>query len=225
MGQEQSTLSEAGRVAGTVAATGTSTGGESSSESSPPTPKKQRLSGGRVKSTGDCRPAEPSNFTKVVEFNEAFGVIPEGRLGRGPDPAIFSSDGGEVESCMKLIREEVKELERGVERRDLVETVDALADILYVVYGMGARLGVDMDKAFALVHDNNMSKLCRTQEEARESAEFHREKKTCQAPAVRPSGKYWVVYNSETRKILKPKAWRDVDLSPVCRRSDPPGST
>ena len=41
---------------------------------------------------------------------------------------------------MKLIREEVEELEDAVKNHDLTETIDALSDILYVVYGMGLLL-------------------------------------------------------------------------------------
>lgn len=34
-----------------------------------------------------------------------------------------------------------------------------LADILYVVYGAGVSLGIDLDHAFAVVHESNLSKL------------------------------------------------------------------
>ena len=34
-----------------------------------------------------------------------------------------------------------------------------LADLLYVIYGAGVALGLDLDKAFDLVHQSNLSKL------------------------------------------------------------------
>ena len=39
---------------------------------------------------------------------------------------------------LELIEEELRELYLGVERKNMVEIADALTDLLYVVYGMGA---------------------------------------------------------------------------------------
>ena len=58
----------------------------------------------------------------------------------------------------------------------MVETIDALADILYVVYGAGASFGIDLDKAFDIVHRSNMSKLCQTEEDAIETVRIYKEK-------------------------------------------------
>ena len=41
----------------------------------------------------------------------------------------------------------------------MVEIGDALADILYVTYGAGASFGIDLDKAYKLVHESNMSTI------------------------------------------------------------------
>ncbi len=40
-----------------------------------------------------------------------------------------------------------------------VKLAKELADILYVVYGAGVSFGIDLDHAFAVVHESNMSKL------------------------------------------------------------------
>jgi hypothetical protein len=111
---------------------------------------------------------------------------------------------------MNLIREEVRELEEAVKNHDYTETVDALADILYVVYGMGSSIGMDLDKAFKIVHDSNMSKLCKTEEEAEKTVEwYYQEYKKGTQPydtaAYRKSdcGEYWVVFNASSGKILK----------------------
>jgi predicted HAD superfamily Cof-like phosphohydrolase len=40
-----------------------------------------------------------------------------------------------------------------------IEVIDALTDILYVTYGFFHAYGIDPEKAFALVHASNMSKL------------------------------------------------------------------
>ena len=70
-----------------------------------------------------------------------------------------------------MITEEYNELLEAVENHDYVETVDALADIMYVVLGMGRAIGVDLQKAFDIVHDSNMSKLCVSEEEAKQTVE------------------------------------------------------
>lgn len=60
---------------------------------------------------------------------------------------------------LALIEEEVQELREAIEANDLLEVVDALTDILYVVYGAGHTIGVDLDATFEEVHNSNMSKL------------------------------------------------------------------
>ena len=157
-----------------------------------------------------------TNFEKVIDFNTQFGVLESKEL--CPKINILESDPNQVEFCLKLIREEMRELEEAVQNKDYVETVDALADITYVVFGMAARIGIDLDKAFNLVHDNNMSKLCKTEDEAQRSVSFYEqniEKLGYDSPAYRkaPDNVHWVVYNQSTKKILKSIEWKPVDLT------------
>lgn len=154
-----------------------------------------------------------SNFQKVKDFNTQFGV----KLHSTNQPEIFDFEPHNVEFAMKLIREEVKELEEAVKNKDYVETADALADILYVVYGMGCRIGLDMDHIFNIVHDNNMSKLCSSEDEAIQSVEYYRlnkDKLGYDSPNYRlaEDGKHYVVYNESTKKVLKSIQWKPVDL-------------
>ena len=97
-----------------------------------------------------------TNFEKIGEFNKAFGVKEHDT----PQQTIIQEDPNIIEYRLSLITEEYKELIEAVEQNDYVETVDALADIMYVVLGMGRAIGVDLDKAFDIVHKSNMSKLC-----------------------------------------------------------------
>ena len=60
---------------------------------------------------------------------------------------------------LDLIEEELDELHLGVDNQDIVEVADALTDLLYVVYGAGHALGIDLDECFQEVHQSNMSKL------------------------------------------------------------------
>jgi len=163
---------------------------------------------------------QQSNFQKVIEFNLNFGVIENNKL--IPNPNILNQDQNKIEYCLKLIREEMKELEDAVKDKNYIETVDALTDILYVVYGMGCRIGIDMDKSFDLVHNNNMSKLCNTEEEAKETVKWYidnKEKLGYDSPTYRKALNdiNWIVYNDSTKKILKSIKWKPVDLNEICQ--------
>lgn len=93
-----------------------------------------------------------TNADKVVEFHSAYGLPMPSR------PTWFLP--GRDKLRVECIREEFEdELIPAVESEDLVETVDALVDILYFTYGSLIELGVDADAAFAEVHKANMSKL------------------------------------------------------------------
>ena len=91
-----------------------------------------------------------SNFQKVIDFNRSFGVpISDKAL-----PNITTENPKLAKLRLDLILEETRELKEAMDNHDFLETVDALADILYVVYGAGASFGIDLDRAFDLVHTN-----------------------------------------------------------------------
>jgi predicted HAD superfamily Cof-like phosphohydrolase len=58
-----------------------------------------------------------------------------------------------------LLEEEVGEFVAASERGDLIGVADALADIVYVVYGTALTYGIDLDAVLHEVHRSNMSKL------------------------------------------------------------------
>lgn len=160
-----------------------------------------------------------TNFEKVVDFNTQFGVIQSNDL--VPNPVILEQDPNTVEFCLKLIREEARETEDAVKNKDFIEAIDGLVDQLYVIYGAMSRFGVNADDAFNLVHENNMSKLCKTEEEAQRSVQYYidnKEKLGYDTPTYRqaPDQIHWVVYNQSTKKVLKSIEWKPVDLKSVC---------
>lgn len=59
----------------------------------------------------------------------------------------------------RLIEEEFFEFDEGFKYRDEVEMLDALCDIIYVIYGMAISIGWDINGALEEVHRSNMSKL------------------------------------------------------------------
>jgi len=94
---------------------------------------------------------ESTNFELAGDFMSSFGqeVLDVPTL---PDQNL-------AKLRLELIREEVEELNVGIEGMDIVEIADALTDILYVVYGAGHAFGIDLDECYQEVHRSNMSKL------------------------------------------------------------------
>lgn len=65
----------------------------------------------------------------------------------------------ELDMRRELLLEEVQEYCAALAAGDIVEVADALADIVYVVYGAALFHGVDLDAVLAEVHRSNMTKL------------------------------------------------------------------
>jgi predicted HAD superfamily Cof-like phosphohydrolase len=57
-----------------------------------------------------------------------------------------------------LIREELAELDLAMAAEDVVHVADALADLIYVVWGTALHYGIDLDAVLAEVHRSNMTK-------------------------------------------------------------------
>lgn len=148
-----------------------------------------------------------TNFEDVCDFNAQFGVK------QLDIPCL--DDEAFIESKMALIREEMSELEEAIKNKDLVETVDALTDILYVVLGMGYGININLDQAFKIVHESNMSKMCLTEEVAKETVEWYKQNEpryTTPTYRINSAGNY-VVYDEKTRKILKSIYYKPANLN------------
>ena len=84
-----------------------------------------------------------SNFKDVEKFMKTFGQEVKDRPG-------FPSD-KIVKLRYDLIKEELDELQSAIKEKNLEEIADALTDILYVTYGAGHAVGIDLDKCFSEV--------------------------------------------------------------------------
>ena len=62
---------------------------------------------------------------------------------------------------IKLIREELAEVEEAIEKKDMINLLKELCDLQYVLDGLFVVCGMDQAKeeGFMLVHQSNMSKL------------------------------------------------------------------
>ena len=92
-----------------------------------------------------------TNFEKVKLFMQTYGQEVKAK-------ANFS-DEKTNKLRVDLIKEELEELTKAMDDKDLLEVADALTDILYVTYGAGHAFGINLDKCFDEVQSSNMSKL------------------------------------------------------------------
>ena len=92
-----------------------------------------------------------TNFEKVRLFMQTYGQEVKAK-------ANFS-DEKTNKLRIDLIKEELEELTKAMDEKDLLEVADALTDILYVTYGAGHAFGINLDKCFDEVQGSNMSKL------------------------------------------------------------------
>ncbi len=97
--------------------------------------------------------APKSTLDRVREFHEVYGLP----VATTPNINDERVNGLRVE----LLREELEELTVALKERDLVEVLDALTDIQYVLDGAYLSFGLQdlKEKAFAEVQRANMSKL------------------------------------------------------------------
>ena len=114
----------------------------------------------------------------LLEFNQAFDI-----------PKLDSPDIGPedmIELRIKLLREEVEEYAEAARAGDMVEILDALADIGYILAGTIINHGMQhiYDDAFNEVHRSNIAKLV--------------------------NGK---VLRREDRKVMKPEGWTPPQLA------------
>ena len=89
----------------------------------------------------------------LLEFNDAFEIPKLDQPGLGPDELI--------ELRIKLLTEEVQEYAEAARAGDLVEVLDALADIGYILAGTIINHGMQdiYDDAFNEVHRSNICLL------------------------------------------------------------------
>lgn len=141
---------------------------------------------------------------QVQEFHEVFGH-PVGTklkpfpLGRGIARLAYK-------------QEELDELGVAIADGDIVETFDAIGDLVYFLMGDVVELGGQeiFEKIFTEIHRSNMSKACTTEGEAlRTIDKYEKEGISCYYAKV---GKHYVCYNRNNDKVLKSVNYSKPDL-------------
>ena len=149
-----------------------------------------------------------SKLEMVEEFHRTFGHPIENK------PVIPTASRTALR--IELMQEELNEIEKAIEEENPVEILDGLSDLIVVTLGTVLELGFKdvFDEAFKRVHASNMSKACKTIEEA--EATVKKYLKEGVATYYEQVGEYYIVYRKKDNKILKSINYNKVDLEDLC---------
>lgn len=144
---------------------------------------------------------------EVRLFNHTFGKL------NNHTPTIPSK--ADADFVYNFILEEADELREAYEKKDIAEILDAILDLQYVAIGMAAMTFGLRDKivpGFAEVQASNMSKFCKTEEEAKQTVEKRsiEQREPCHYNKL---GDIYIVYRTRDRKIMKSLSYFKPNLS------------
>lgn len=95
--------------------------------------------------------SQMTHFEMVGEFHKTFGHP----INTIPQTNIFNEKPNVVNLRVKLIYEEINELLNAIKNRDIIECIDGVCDILYVVYGTFHTIGINYDEGYGNINYNN----------------------------------------------------------------------
>lgn len=108
----------------------------------------------------------------------------------------------ENDLAIKLIEEELEEVKHALRNKDIIEMVDGLGDLFWVVVRAMQSAGVDVDKTIDAIYDSNMSKLATSKEEAEASVKRY-EEMGIKTDFKKVGKKYYKIFRLMDNKVLK----------------------
>lgn len=150
---------------------------------------------------------EAQSLNMVAEFHTSFNHPIKN------SPEIPSPKRSELR--VNLINEELNELRDGIKNMDIVEIADALCDIQYVLSGAILEFGLadKFSELFNEVQRSNMSKACKTLQEAIDSIEFYDGKGV--SCYYEQKGDFYILYRKSDQKIMKSIYYSEVKLKEI----------
>jgi len=136
-------------------------------------------------------------ISEVEEFNILMGKEWQNRT----TPTINKAD---ADFVINFLQEELDELKVAVKENDIVCVLDAILDLTYVGLGNGALvfgLKDKIEEGYAEVQASNLSKICKTEEEAIETVKVRSEQQGRPCHYVKV-GEGYVVYRDDM-KVMK----------------------
>jgi predicted HAD superfamily Cof-like phosphohydrolase len=154
---------------------------------------------------------DTNSLNQVAEFHTTFKhpIVQK--------PAIPSKERAALR--ISLLAEELKELQEAVDNDDLTEVADALCDLQYVLSGaiLEFGLGEKFKELFDEVHRSNMSKACKTVEEADRTIEHYKNTANTESHHKEIDGLF-LVYRTADNKTLKSVNYSPADLRAILEK-------
>ena len=122
---------------------------------------------------------------------------------------------------ISLNQEENKEFSDACIEENIVEVLDALCDLQYVLTGAVLEFGLGsvFETAFAEVHRSNMSKACLTEKEADETINHYNQRDGTIGYKVFDEVKnVWFVYRKDDNKLLKSINYSPANLKAILEK-------
>lgn len=142
-------------------------------------------------------------------------------------PKVPSED--EIRLGIKLIREEVGELENNIfiveevlrDKIDISKIADDVSDILWVVLRFASIFGIDIDSCIKEVYKSNMSKLCKNKQELEHTLQYYRDEGVeCYYKAVeKGDSQYYIIKRKEDDKVLKNINWSEPNFTKILKET------
>src|SRR6185503_7099706 len=156
---------------------------------------------------------DTNSLNQVAEFHTTFKHPIQ------PAPVIPSKERCQLR--IALLAEELKELQEAVDNNDLVEVADALCDLQYVLSGaiLEFGLGEKFKDLFDEVHRSNMSKACKTLEEANLTIDHYKNSDSTKSYHKEIDGLF-LVYREGDHKTLKSVNYSPADLRGILEIRD-----
>ena len=151
---------------------------------------------------------ESNSLNQVAEFHNTF-----------KHPIVSSPSIPALQRCelrISLISEELKELQQAVNDNNIVEIADALCDLQYVLSGaiLEFGLGEKFKDLFDEVHRSNMSKACKSVEEANETISHYKLFEDCDSYYEQEESRF-LVYRTHDHKVLKSINYSPANLQKI----------
>lgn len=155
---------------------------------------------------------EPEALNSVAKFHDTF------ELPVLDSPIIPSKERCELR--VNLLQEELNELKEAIENKDLVEVADALSDLQYVLSGAVLEFGMGnkFKTLFDEVQRSNMSKTCKSLEEAHATQQHYKETKDTDSIVEEKNGEF-LVFRKNDGKVLKSVNYSSADLQGIVNGS------
>jgi hypothetical protein len=144
---------------------------------------------------------EGTDYVPFISEVETFNAL----MGKPNNYEPIIPERKEWEFVYNFVLEELEEYKHACETGNIVEVLDALCDITYVSMGNGAMLHGLKTKvwgAYQEVQASNLSKACKTEEDAKATVEVRSKEQgtNCHYEKV---GDYYIVYRTYDYKVMK----------------------